>query len=325
MLAPATSHESVLLNDGRVLIVGGEPRTYAWPVPWTQLYDPRAATWTFAADLHVGRIGETVTPLRDGRVLVAGGLGPNLKRLASAEVFHPDDGTWSLAAPMPQTRFSHSASLMPDGRVLVVGGIAGLHISRTTLFYDPSADRWSRGPNTHGLHAQQSSVTLQDGRVLVAGGYGGASEIFNPRSGSWTVAGPTPPRSHPIMTQLPDGTVLLASGVSAQERDLKLARVFNPVEGKWLRTGSLHTRRDAATGTLLPTGEVLVAGGEQVTENVLSSAELYDPTSHSWSNTAPMLVPRDAATANLLPDDTVLICGGMNFGGVLSSCELYHP
>jgi hypothetical protein len=324
MLAPDTSHQAVLLHDGRVLVVGGEPAP-GWPVAWAQLYDPTSRTWSAAQSMHVARIGESVTVLRDGRVLVVGGLNQKLRDLDSSEIFDPRTGAWQSLPPLPRSRFSQSASLLPDGRVLLVGGIVAGVISRTTLFFDPHQERFLPGPETHLPHAQQCSVTLDHGRVLIAGGYGGGAEVYDPRSDSWTVVGPASLRTHPIVSALPDGTVLLASGVNAREHDLNSARIFHPAHGTWTTTTALHVQRDTATGTLLRNGQVLVAGGEQVSGHLLRSAELYDSTRHSWSLTGDMHVARTAATATPLPDGTVLVCGGANFHGPLANCEVYHP
>jgi large repetitive protein len=325
MPAPVTSHQAVLLRDGRVLVVGGEPLVPGSPVPWVQLYDPSTQSWSVAESMQVARIGESVTVLRDGRVLVAGGLDHKLRQLASAEIFDPRTGHWDLLSSLPQTRFSQSASPLPDGRALLVGGIVGGTISRTTLLFDPNTERFLPGPATHRPHAQQSTVTLDHGRVLIAGGYGGRSEVYDPRTGSWTIVGSASLRTHPIMTTLPDGTVLLASGVNAREHDLSSAQIFDPIHGTWSTIARLHAQRNAATGTLLPTGQVLVAGGEQVSGHLLRSAELYDPTSHSWSSTGDMHVARTAATAVILRDGTVLVCGGASFDGPLDSCETFRP
>jgi N-acetylneuraminic acid mutarotase len=275
--------------------------------------------------MHVARIAESVTVLHDGRVLVVGGLDQELKDLDSAEIFDPRAGTWQSLPPLPQSRFSQSASLLPDGRVLLVGGIVAGVISRTTLFFDPNQERFQPGPETNLDHAQQFSVTLHDGRVLIAGGYGRGSEIYDPLSDSWRVVGHTSVRTQPIMSALPDGTVLLASGVNARGHDVRSARIFHPTQGTWTATGALHVPRDVAASTLLPNGQVLVAGGQQLTGHVLRSAELYDPVRHSWSRTGDMHVARGAATAVLLHDGTVLVCGGANFHGPLAVCELYHP
>lgn len=324
MLAPLTSHQAVVLHDGRILVIGGEPLP-GWPVPWVQLYDPSTGSWSAATSMHTARIGESATVLHDGRVLVVGGLGAKLKDLDSAEIFDPRTGVWHVLPRLTQTRFSQSASLLPDGRVLLVGGIADGLISRTTLLFEPTQERFVPGPATHRPHAQQCSVIIDHGRILIAGGYGGGPEVFDSRSDSWSGVASTSPRTHPVMNTLPDGTVLLASGVSTRERDLNSARIFHPNHGTWSTAAALRVKRDGATGTLLLTGQVLVAGGEQVSGHVIRSAELYDPITNTWTSTGEMHVARTAATAVRLRDGTVLVCGGGNFGGPLASCEVYHP
>src|SRR5947209_2900417 len=275
--------------------------------------------------MHLARIGASATILHDGRVLVVGGLGRTLEDLDSAEIFDPRTGAWHDLPSLSQPRFSQSASVLPDGRVLLVGGIGGGIISRTTLLFVPHQERFQPGPTTHLPHAQQCAVTLKHGRVLIAGGYGGGSELYDPQSDSWTVVAPASLRTHPIMNALPDGTVLLATGVNAGEHDLNTARIFDPAHGSWASTSALHIQRDAATSTQLPHGQVLVAGGEKTSGHVLHSAELYDSIGHTWTSTQAMHVARTAATASLLRNGTVLICGGASFAGPLDSCEVFHP
>ncbi|HEX8918971.1 MAG TPA: hypothetical protein VF898_10745, partial [Chloroflexota bacterium] len=145
MPVPVTSQQAVMLHDGRVLVLGGE-MIPGLPVPWAELYDPSSRTWSAAEDMHEGRIAESVTVLRDGRVLVLGGINHKLRDLDATELFNPATGAWSLLPSLPQARFSQSASLLPDGRVLVVGGIVDGAISRTTLLFDPSRERFLPGP-----------------------------------------------------------------------------------------------------------------------------------------------------------------------------------
>ena len=74
------------------------------------------------------RDGHTAAALRDGRVLVVGGVGADGESLASAEVFDPVAGAWSATEAMDQPRSMHTATPLPDGRVLIVGGTRdGVH------------------------------------------------------------------------------------------------------------------------------------------------------------------------------------------------------
>ena len=70
-----TSHRTAApLSDGGVLLSGGFARTATGFGAQAERYDAGAAQWrTVGSMLHV-RVGHTATLLRDGRVLIAGGL-----------------------------------------------------------------------------------------------------------------------------------------------------------------------------------------------------------------------------------------------------------
>ncbi|HEV3359109.1 MAG TPA: kelch repeat-containing protein [Pseudonocardiaceae bacterium] len=67
-------HRAVLLNSGRLLVIGGtDSACYDVGYQNALSYDPLAEVWTPVAGLSVGRYGFAVTTLTDGRVLVVGG------------------------------------------------------------------------------------------------------------------------------------------------------------------------------------------------------------------------------------------------------------
>ena len=84
-------HVAALLQDGRVLVVGGgyDPMRGAYQARSSaELYDPVAGTWSSAGKMSVGRYRFTASLLPDGRVLVAGGQR-ELELFDSAEIFTP--------------------------------------------------------------------------------------------------------------------------------------------------------------------------------------------------------------------------------------------
>jgi Kelch motif len=323
MAAPQVAAMSVTLQDGRILVAGGYTDIYDWPTPAAQIYDPQTDSWSLLPPMAIGRAGATATLLRDGRVLVVGGLGPALKPLQAAEIFNQTTNTWNSVASLPDTRFAHSASLLSSGRVLIAGGIVNGRISSSTLLFNPVAGTWSSGPRMHVPHALQASVTLAGGRVLLAGGYGRRPEYYRPRAHAWTALGSAPRRTRPTVTDLADGSVLMAAGESRKYHDLRSAEVFNPIRKGWVASGPMHQQRNSAMAIRLATGEVLVVGGEQVTGRVLRSAELYEPANHSWIDAPPLAHARSGAIIARLQDGRVLLCGGVDFGDSLSSCEVY--
>lgn len=86
-----TSHTATLLRDGRVLVAGGvgldNPVGTSEFLSTVAVYDPTIGLWTPTDPMSVARVEHTATLLGDGRVLVAGGLGPEAAR--TAEIYDP--------------------------------------------------------------------------------------------------------------------------------------------------------------------------------------------------------------------------------------------
>ena len=253
---------------------------------------------------------------------------------------------------MRAAREGHTAVPLPDGKVLVVGGdtvtvrVAGgteatdQRPSMSAELYDPASGTWTdAGKMVSGGGA---ATLLLDGNVLVVGGstsigsFGGggydatASELYDPRSGTWKgTRSMLVARGRSMATLLPDGKVLIACGCDHAGR---AASLFDPATGSWAVTGTMvadHWRSrptwlpdGGVTAMLLPNGQVLVAGGGTP---ALPAAELYDPGTGSWTATAPMLEVRVSQTTTLLRDGTVLVAGGEGLRSTLASAELYDP
>jgi hypothetical protein len=90
-------------------------------------------------------------------------------------------------------------------------------------------------------------------------------------------------------------------------------QLYDPTDGTWAATGSMHVARYGQVASLLADGRVLVAGGIEVGKGYLgplASAELYDPTIGTWTETGSMTRWRYYATAISLADGRVLVLGG---------------
>jgi serine/threonine protein kinase len=169
-------HTATLLNDGRVLVVGGSS-TYvgAGTVRASaEIFDPRTSRWTAAPRMHVHRYVHDAVLLRDGRVLVTGGWSSTSlesRSLAGAEVFDPQTRTWATVGGMTVGRAQFRMAVLADGRVLAVGGLGtGRRPLSSVDLFDPASSSWS--PTGAMSHASwwPALVVLQDGRALVAGG-----------------------------------------------------------------------------------------------------------------------------------------------------------
>lgn len=114
---------STLLNDGTVLIAGGEQDSAFVAVDYlksAEIYDPATAKFTAAAHLMVNTrsnhsatlIANSGTAL-DGQVLIAGGMN-NAGVLSDAEVFNPAGETFTATAgSMRAPHEQHAAALIP--------------------------------------------------------------------------------------------------------------------------------------------------------------------------------------------------------------------
>ena len=183
-----SGHRAVLLDDGRVLVVGGELPAGDGGVgalAYCELYDPDTGRWSPTADLAVARSGHQATLLPDHRVLVTGGDAVvaadgtySPRSLDSAEVFDPVQETWTPVAAMPGGgRSRHRAVALRSGIVLVVGGSGGPEFTagyRAVLAYDPQAEDWTSLAGVDEGRSSFALAVLDDQRVLVTGGVAAA-------------------------------------------------------------------------------------------------------------------------------------------------------
>ncbi|HEV8403099.1 MAG TPA: kelch repeat-containing protein [Candidatus Limnocylindrales bacterium] len=166
-------HTATLLEDGRVLVLGGGGEGYA-PVAFGDLYDPATGTFSKTGSMKVPRWLQVATLLNDGRVLVTGGRSPNDSVYASAEIFDPAAGRFSSTDTMDDGRQQHTATLLQDGRVLVAGGYwsngQNWRVLASTEVYDPSTGKFGPAGSMGTPREGHTATLLDDGRVLIAGG-----------------------------------------------------------------------------------------------------------------------------------------------------------
>jgi hypothetical protein len=212
-----TGHTATRLQDGRVLVAGGD--TIGFIAASAEIYDPATNIWTLTGAMSAQRTGHTATLLADGRVLVAGGFGEfDVGYSASAELFNPSTGTWARTASMFEHRLYHTATRLRDGRVLVSGGSSPRDVASAEI-YDSASATWALVGSMSEPRTVHTATRLSDGTVLVTGGNNrivGAlrsAEIFDPTSSSWsTTARMAADRANHTATLLADGSVLVAGG-----------------------------------------------------------------------------------------------------------------
>jgi N-acetylneuraminic acid mutarotase len=265
-------HTVTLLEDGRVLAVGGLGAKLQ-PLRSAEIYDPARNRWAPTAPLPEVRFSQSATLLPDGRVLVVGGI-VNGAISRSVLIFDPRRAAWTAGPPTISPHAQQSAVTLPGGRVLIAGGYGG-----KAEVYDPRAGTWTEvgGPDvlTHPV-----VVRLRDGHVLLATGVDDAgqpsssSSLFDPKADRWSSAAEMATgRDSPAGAELRDGRVLVAGG-AADRKVLQSAEIYDPRSNRWAPAGPMLHARSAASAVVLRNGRVLVCGGSRYGA-VLASCELY--------------------------------------------------
>jgi Galactose oxidase, central domain/Kelch motif len=277
--------------------------------------------------MAIGRASHSATLLKDGRVLVAGGLVAFTPRgstlTASAEVYDPTAGTFSTTGSMGNPRYWHTATLLTNGQVLITGGRGGL---ASAELFDPVSGTFVPTGVMASARYLHTATLLTNGKVLIAGGADtnaagiafATAELFDPASGTFSPTGSMgTARAGHTATLLTSGKVLVAGGGNGNP--IATAELYDPISGTFSPTGDMATARESHSATLLTTGKVLITGG-----TTALTAEIFDPATGSFAATGSMADQRSEHTATLLEDGTVLVAGGLGVT-LLSSAEIFDP
>jgi N-acetylneuraminic acid mutarotase len=130
-----------VLSTGQVLLAGGTCRLCTGSERFTLLFTPAANRWVETGDFNVGREGNVLVSLGNGRALAAGGFAMNFSdpnpqpQPRSAEVYDAHTGAWTRTSDMHNDHQSQgmTATRLKDGRVLVLGG-ANINAPSATAF-----------------------------------------------------------------------------------------------------------------------------------------------------------------------------------------------
>jgi len=335
------SHTATLLEDGKVLVVGGSDLA-GLNQGTAFIFDPADETWTptgetVAAQEYGYRFAHAAARLPDGRVLVCGGDYGEDEAGRSAEIYDPNTDTWTAAASMNVSRSYFDLVALNNGRVLAVGGVtAAGECTDTAELYDPEKDEWTLTVNNMATARGLPRLTLlNDGKVLATGGVTDLSfnstdsaEIYDPDNGTWSSATPmSESRVFHSAVRLQDGKVLVAGGLFFYMGNVSAspdAEIYDPGANTWSSVGEMTEARGGHAAAVLPDGRVLVAGGMSNNFDIIGSTEIYDPDT-GWNPTTPLNQPRFEPTCTLLADGRgVLVTGGQVSGDLSTdTAEIY--
>ena len=252
------------LGDGGALAVGEDTVSERW--------DPATATWRQAAALPAARRDFAAVALRDGRILVTGGLDTHdmdrWQAYSSTYVYDPSTtaGSWTKVGLLGTARVSPAAAVLPDGRVLVAGGAYkdGPPYDSTESSGITLAVATSGVPRegTGGGRRFDDVVPPSIGVALAT------AELFDPSTGQWSSTGSMRfARAGAAAATLSDGRILVVGPSSSgngsgdarmDPRVYGTAEVYDPATGRFSPVGSLPPIERAAisaAGVNLPTSD----------------------------------------------------------------------
>ncbi len=350
MLLSRYNHTATLLEDGRVLVVGGTIDG-RMSIGSCEIYDPDEDSWKAAANLEQKRMRHSAELLPSGKVLVSGGYvgteegHPSLLMdynrtdaysLSTTEIFDPLSDTWEAGPELGQIGFWQASQVLPDGRVLLMGGInEEVGAVAYCEIFDPDDNIWSDAAPMNIPRARAIVTLLDDGSVLVTGGHDAIDKVpfdscerYYPDEDRWEVVSPmNRGRGYHSAVLLNDGQVLVSGGFSGLDLpDWQDGEIYDPVEDTWEMTSEMAFPRHNQLSVVLPGGQaVIMCGSNCATGMCHSGFEYYDPEIDAWKDTNLVVMGRKWATATELDNGKVLIVGGLSCNEPTANVEIFSP
>jgi hypothetical protein len=343
-------HTASLLGSGssaQVLVTGGYDINSS-ALSSAEVYDTISGTWSSSTPINVPRGDHTTVTLKDGRVLITGGMDTNAtNNIVTTELYDPVIAAWTVTGPLNDGRSYNAITLLATtGQVLVAGGDDNSGVVNTAEIYTPvassNAGTWVainpmiEARDNFTATFLPASVTHSQGAVLVVGGFNSSTtnalsscEIYDVATGTWSAAAPIPGgRGDHTATLLTAGTyagqVLVVGGMgSSPSVFLNTVERYDPAHDTWIPVATLSIARYWHNAVLLPadtshpSGQVLVMGGvgNVSASPTLTSNELYDPVTNLWTTTPySFTTGRSTFTSTLIAP-----CASYSNGCVLST------
>lgn len=259
------------MSNGKVMVWGGwgdfmhssytEGSGWGWDYRITTIpdfFDPAANLFALTPDQDIpnaplGKPFAALANLSDGRVLITGGLSPEVPTPGQVtgppaadrgtQIFNPNAGTYSPGPSLATPRCDHTATTLSDGRILIVGGavrfdssmyVAGFNPrpgyswqdTPTAEIYDPTTGATTPTGSLNESRAGHAAILLPTGQVLIVGGwhylgngqhsFPQTTELYDPDTGTFSVMDHLDyGLSEPKLALLQDGSVFVAGQVQA--------------------------------------------------------------------------------------------------------------
>lgn len=336
--------QAILLKNGNALILFGSNGK-------TEVYNPETGKFTISGSMNQLRNDYTATLLKNGKVLIIGGINSgrsvnasNIKigmpiSIADTELYDPETQQFKYSGKMVIPRQQHTAVLLPDGNVLVAGGVSytvsnnkwSHKLLSSAEIYDVKTGKFRPTGNMNWPRRFFSAVLLKNGKVLITGGKSDdedvlyAAEIYDPKTETFTMTnGLNIARMNHNSIALPNGNAVIIGGQTKND-GLKIPEIYN-IQTKQFEKIKMEIGNNAI---MLPDGKIFYASGGIegsffAPTKITNISEICDMEKFICTDVGKLKEYRYAHTAVLLNNDKVLVIGGYkNSRTPLTSAEMF--
>lgn len=311
------SPKTILLNDGKVLVLGGAGKS-------AEIYNPLEKKFSYTGNVNYIRNYYTATLLKNGEVLLIGGFTASSKSpfepIATAEIYNPTTKEFYLSGKMLYPREYHSSVLLKNGNVLITGGKdeEKNKVIANSELYDTIKHTFTSSSSMCIPRYNHSSILLKNGKVLIVGGKDmkdkvvNVAELYEPKTNIFKCIGKTNNKAnkqYPIL--LNDGWVFIVGHGS---------EIYNPNTNKFNKINNNFIQIDPIT-LILPNNNFLIVSRSPIYfgTNKKNNAGLYNFKTNEYKLIPDILDGRSFPSIIQLKDKTILILGGCNKQGINNS------
>lgn len=303
------SHQSQLLPNGKVLIMGGNDAVYANITSYNscELYNPTTNSFEPAAPMSIAKGSLMSEILNNGNVIAMGGVDDK-SVFRSCEIYNYQTNTWSMADSMEIEHGESTSIKLRDGRLLVAGGN-----TQKCEIYDPEKNTWTYAGEMKNFHGAGMTLTmLNNGNIIAIGGEtaNNSIEIFYPTTGTWSDAGTTKDkRQYHSAILLNNGNILIA-GSNINQLTSEIYDVYYRTTGL---IRNLVSNSAGGSMVMLDNGNILLFTiGDFFTPEDPKTFQEYIPSSNTWvsSGVFKFFIGTNGYSINKLNNGTFFIAGG---------------
>ena len=220
MLVPRWKHTATLLENGKILIVGGQNDSGV--LNSAEIFDPVKGESEEVENMLTKRSDHVAVLLNNQDVLILGGTDK------TTEVYDHRSNIWKSVANLSINLARPHAVLLTNGSVLVVGGYSNGVSKKESYIYIPKEDIWTTIESLPIAVADGSLTVLNNGDALVTTHFSNSTYIFKMSTQTYKPAGEmVNSLKGPAVTLLNNGNVLVTGGEQRNHGITNKSEIFS--------------------------------------------------------------------------------------------------